>query len=138
MTQAAQQPDLVDVVELRIPAKAEWVAVARLAVSAVASRLKFSIEEIEDVRLAVAEACTDAIQHAVLGSQIEVTCHSDVSSLRVRVRREGKTVRPEPAESEDSIGGLGIFLIRALMDEVEYSVHQDTGTDLTMVKFVGA
>ena len=43
-----------DVVELRIPAKAEWVAVARLAVAAVASRSNFSLEDIEDVRLAIA------------------------------------------------------------------------------------
>ncbi|MBV8726415.1 MAG: ATP-binding protein, partial [Candidatus Eremiobacteraeota bacterium] len=50
-------------VELRIPSKAEWVAVARLAVAAVANRLQFSIEEIEDVKLAVAEACTNCIQH---------------------------------------------------------------------------
>ena len=50
-------------VELRIPCRAEWVAVARLAVAAVANRLHFSIEEIEDVKLAVAEACTAVIQH---------------------------------------------------------------------------
>ena len=39
-------------VELRIPSRPEWVALARLAAATVANRLRFSIEEIEDVKLA--------------------------------------------------------------------------------------
>ena len=64
MNQPVPHADDVDVVELRVPCKAEWVALARLSVAAVASRLHFSIDEIEDIKLAVAEACTNAIQHA--------------------------------------------------------------------------
>jgi anti-anti-sigma factor len=52
-------------VELRIPSKPEWVAVARLAVAAIANRLPFSVEEIEDLKLAIAEACTICIQQGV-------------------------------------------------------------------------
>ncbi|HEY5256809.1 MAG TPA: ATP-binding protein [Candidatus Baltobacteraceae bacterium] len=129
---------LADVVELRIPGKAEWVAVARLAVSAVASRLKFSIEEIEDIRLAVAEACTDSIQHACGQGQIDIWCESVGNALRVRVRREGTADKTAVSDADDEVSGLGIFLVRALMDEVEYSVHPERGTDLTMVKYVGA
>ena len=136
MTQAIEPHELVDVVELSIPGKAEWVAVARLAVSAVASRLKFSIEDIEDVRLAVAEACTDAIQRASGDAQIDISCRSDERALHVRVRREGTTIKNGSPDSEDSVGNLGIFLVRALMDEVEYSVHPERGTDLAMVKYV--
>jgi anti-sigma regulatory factor (Ser/Thr protein kinase) len=51
------------IVRLEIPARAEWVAVARLAVAAVASRQRFSVDDIEDIKLAVAESCTNAIQH---------------------------------------------------------------------------
>ncbi|HEY5341786.1 MAG TPA: ATP-binding protein [Candidatus Aquilonibacter sp.] len=142
MTAAVKASGVADVVELRIPGKAEWVAVARLAVSAVASRLKFSIEEIEDIRLAVAEACTDSIQSAGGQGQIDIWCESAGNALRVRVRREGsaeKTVVSEAdADADDEVSGLGIFLVRALMDEVEYSVHPERGTDLTMVKYVGA
>ena len=64
MIPAAVDADSYGVVELKIPSKAEWVAVARLAVAAVASRLRFSVDEIEDVKLAIAEACTHCIQHA--------------------------------------------------------------------------
>jgi len=130
------------VVELRIPSKAEWVAVARLAIAAVANRLDFSIEEIEDVKLAVAEACTNCIQHATGGDQIEITCETEKSSLTVHVKDYGVGTQPEEIQSrrvsEPREGGLGVFLIRSLMDEVQYDVHPELGTNLVMRKKVSA
>jgi len=131
--------DSSDIVELRIPCKAEWVAVARLAVAAIASRMHFTIEEVEDVKLAVAEACTNVIQHAVDANHIEVRCESGPEELRVRVRDNGRGTRPEkissnPPIDDPQVGGLGVFLIRSLMDRVEYNVQPDRGTDLLMVK----
>ena len=129
-------------VELRIPSKAEWVAVARLAVAAVANRLHFSIEEIEDVKLAVAEACTNCIQHASGSDQIEITCETQAQGLTVRVRDYGIGTTPDEIAprriSEPRVGGLGVFLIRSLMDTVEYDVHPEHGTNLVMTKKVSA
>ncbi len=128
-----------DLVELRIPCRAEWVALARLAVAAVANRLRFSIEDIEDLKLAVAEACTAVIQHENHGEAIELTCETSVDNLRIRVRDAGRHVaRAEAAHAMDldeaRVAGLGVFLIRTLMDEVTYDVHPERGTDLVMVK----
>jgi serine/threonine-protein kinase RsbW len=129
-------------VELRIPSKPEWVAVARLAVAAIANRLPFSVEEIEDLKLAIAEACTICIQHGAGGEMIDITCEASTSYLRVELRdhryrlhaaSEGAAPRPAlPVE------GLGIFLIQALMDELEYSIDPQLGTALVMTKRVGA
>jgi serine/threonine-protein kinase RsbW len=128
-----------DRVELRIPCRAEWVALARLAVAAVANRLQLSIEEIEDVKLAVAEACTAVIQHENHGDIIELTCETFPDSLRIRVHDAGRHLpRSENGRTMDldeaRIAGLGVFLIRTLMDEVSYDVHPELGTDLLMVK----
>ena len=127
-----------DLVELRIPCRAEWVALARLAVAAVANRLRFSIEDIEDVKLAVAEACTAVIQHDKHGEAIEITCESSVDSLRIRVRDAGRHFPASTSQGieldEARIAGLGVFLIRTLMDEVTYDVHPEMGTDLVMIK----
>jgi len=119
------------VVELRIPAKAEWVAVARLAVAAVASRSDFSVEEIEDIRLAIAEACTNVIRDAEPGAQIDIRCESARDSLGVTVRG-GAAVRLRVDGSED---GLGVIIIQSLMDSVEYRL-EPAGVVLDMVKRV--
>jgi serine/threonine-protein kinase RsbW len=129
--------DHEDVVELRIPCKAEWVALARLSVAAVASRLSFSIDEIEDIKLAVAEACTNAIQHANGSAYIDIKCEAS-DGLRISVRDHGLGTRAEQIRSRDlddeRVGGLGVFLIRSLMDDVQYDVHPDQGTLLIMTK----
>ena len=53
---------LADQVELILPCRPEYVGVARLAVLGIASRMPFSYDEVEDVRLAVGEACTHALE----------------------------------------------------------------------------
>jgi serine/threonine-protein kinase RsbW len=135
-----QAEGTLGVVELRIPSKAEWVAVARLAVAAVANRLNFSIEDIEDVKLAVAEACTNCIQHGGGSEQIQITCETAPDGLTIRVCDFGRGARPagtEPGSIDEArVGGLGVFLIRSLMDSVEYDVNPDRGTNLVMTKKV--
>jgi serine/threonine-protein kinase RsbW len=126
VNQPLQHPEEIDVVDLRIPCKAEWVQLARLSVAAFASRLRFSIDEIEDVKLAVAEACTNAIQYAQGSQFIEIKCEAVAGLLRLSVRDFGRGPHP--------IDGLGVFLIRSLMDEVEYEAHPEGGTLLVMVK----
>jgi len=136
VNQPLQNADEIDVVDLRIPCKAEWVALARLSVAAVASRLSFSIDEIEDIKLAVAEACTNAIQHAHGSPFIEIKCEAVANVLRLSIRDFGPGTHPDrlPEPDDERIGGLGVFLIRSLMDEVEYQAHPDQGTLLVMIK----
>ena len=79
-----------NVVELTIPSRAEWVGVARLAVAGIASRLQFSIEDIEDLKLAVAEACTNCIQHASSGEAVRISCAIHPDKIVVTVQDSGK------------------------------------------------
>lgn len=131
-------------VELRIPSKPEWVAVARLAVAAVGNRLPFSAEEIEDLKLAIAEACTICIQQGPSADTIDITCHAGSSELRVEARdgryrpRDDKPAQKSPPVVAVEGEGLGIFLIQALMDKLEYHVDPHLGIELIMIKRVGA
>lgn len=139
MNPAVERAATPDRVELRIPCRAEWVALARLTAAAAANRLKFSIEEIEDVKLAVAEACTAVIQHEKHGEFIELSCEAHADELRIRVHDAGRHVKAAPKRAamdfdEARVAGLGVFLIRTLMDEVSYEVHPEMGTDLHMTK----
>ena len=131
------------IVRLEIPARAEWVAVARLAVAAVASRQCFSVDDIEDIKLAIAESCTNAIQHGVPDGTIEIQC--EVSSegivLTVRDRGQGPLLSAVEEERIGELGRteeLGVFLIRALMDSVEYTSDPREGTQLVMIKRVSS
>src|SRR5579863_1276951 len=131
--------DESSVVELRIPPEAEWAAVARLTVAAVASRLDFSLDDIDDVKLAVAEACTHAIQRSTGEHPIELVFEARIDSIVVTVRDSSTAARLESVEDdvdENHIGGLGLFIIRSLMDEVDFRVDPRTGGELTMMKRV--
>jgi len=123
----------VDVVTVRIPARAEWVAVARLAASAVASRLDFSVEDIEDVKLAIAEACTICIRRGVAGDHIEIVTESRPDQLRALVRGDGPNQRQlTVAEPEDA---LALVIVESVMDAVQLRT-EDGVSVVEMIKRV--
>lgn len=132
-------------VELIIPSRPEYVGVARLAILGVASRMRFSYDEVEDIRLAVGEACTRSIDRLNGGANdhtIHLRCLIDANRLTIEVEHAMPSVqKPEASESSDprdlNPDDLGGVLIRILMDEVETEDHQERGLQtLRMVKYV--
>jgi len=135
-------PDMPDAgrgraaVGLRIPALPEWVGVARLATAGIASRSGFSIEDIEDLKLAVAEACNCCIQNPGSGD-VEIECVVDDRAIAITVQRAGANGGGPQSVTNDispDAGGLGEFLIRALMDDVTYAFDRAAGTKLVMTR----
>ncbi len=137
--------------EIRIPADARWVRMVRLAVAGVASVLNFSVDEIDDIKSAVAEACNNAILHAQPTNQsaqlpmVIVTMIPARDSLEIRVEDEGRVTGgiaiPSPKLQKAAnhsgalpVGGLGLILIETMMDEVRLQSGPDTNTTLIMVK----
>ena len=97
------------------------------------------------VQVAVDEACSNIIEHAYGGEghgDVECTCRIHDDGLTVVLRDHGQpfdpTGVPEPdlqADLEDrSLGGLGLYFVRKLMDEVHFEFAPDTGNVLTLVK----
>lgn len=136
-------------VELRLPNRPEFVAVARLAVSAIACRLDFDIEAIEDIKVAVGEACNNAIQHgcptASSDEMILLRCDLEEGALVITVQDRGEGFDPATATRQRSSGtltlterGLGMLLIESLMDEVDFSSSPGDGTQVRMTKRVRA
>jgi len=124
-------------VELRIPAEPEWVGVARLAAAGIASRLDFPIEDLEDLKLAVAEACNCCIQNGG-DDDLHVGCEIHEDRIIITVERTGApTTTQRPASGDEmGLGQLGVFIIRALMDEVVYA-SDASGTRLSLIKRLG-
>jgi serine/threonine-protein kinase RsbW len=109
----------------------------------------FSEKEIYSIQLAADEASTNIIEHAYAGienGKIEIGCSITGGELKIVMRDNGKSFDPssvpEPnvkAElSERKIGGLGMYLMRKLMDDVVYESFPNAGNTLTMIKRKGA
>lgn len=128
------------VVELRIPCKPEFVGVARLAILGVASRMRFSYDEVEDVRLAVGEACTTSVDWAERNGRTDtdITLRSEISpnELVVEIIDQAGTRSDasREGEGEQEPENLGALLITLLVDEVEV-VPNNEGTHVRMVKY---
>jgi serine/threonine-protein kinase RsbW len=135
------------VVELTIPGKPEYVGVARLAILGVASRMRFSYDEVEDIRLAVGEACTTAIERAngarIEMQEVQIRCLIDPNRLVVEVTANTPLVpTPEPSVANESgldERSLGGVLIRILMDDVQSVDGPDEGRrGVRMIKYVAS
>jgi serine/threonine-protein kinase RsbW len=138
-----------DYIEMKIPAQPEYVGVVRLTVSGIANRMGYSYDEIEDIKIAVSEACTNAVTHAYKSEedgQITIGCRAYEDRLEVMVLDNGKSFNLEevseqvgPVDKSTSVeqlseGGLGLFLIESLMDEVKIS--SDAGVVVVMTKLL--
>ena len=119
-------------VELEIPARAEFVALARLVVSALASAdARLSEDRVDDLKIAVSEACTNAIEaHDAIATEerVLVRCRAAEHEVEVRIEDRGRGFDPSTLPEHPPITdperlkferGLGIPLIRTLVDEVE-------------------
>jgi serine/threonine-protein kinase RsbW len=141
--------DNFDFIEMKIPAKAEYVGVIRLTLSGIANRLGFSYEEIEDIKVAVSEAITNAVTHGYEKEKGEITIGFGVyeDRLEVMVADNGESFQLNevknkigPYKKSESVenlreGGFGLFLIEALMDKVQIN-NSLGGVTVLMTKYL--
>ncbi|MDX6681996.1 MAG: serine/threonine-protein kinase RsbW [Solirubrobacteraceae bacterium] len=121
-------PDL----ELKLPARAENVAVVRHAFGGFAEVLHVDEQTLADIKLAVTEACTNVVIHAYeaddLG-ELEVDATIDDGRLMVVIRDRGRGIVPRP----DSPGlGLGLPLIATLAESLELGTDETDQTEVRM------
>jgi len=113
-----------------------------------ARKVGFSDREVYSIQLAADEASSNIIEHAYAGVQdgkLEVECNIFDGGMKIVMRDRGKPFNPssvpEPNLNADlaerKIGGLGMYLMRKLMDEVTYVSSADGGNTLTMIKRTG-
>ncbi|WP_306770740.1 ATP-binding protein [Isachenkonia alkalipeptolytica] len=130
-------------IELSIPNKAEFVSVVRLTLVAIANRVGFNIEEIEDMKVAIAEACTNAITHGNNTPAESINIHFTLMEKGLEIEVKDKGVGCDVEKIEDpkieelNENGLGIFIIRSLMDDVKIHSEPDQGMTIIMTKMIG-
>lgn len=130
---------------LHVIAKFEYLDEIREFVGEIARAGGFGSKDVYDIQLAVDEAASNIIEHAYEGVKngvLEISCGVKDGAMTIVMVDYGESfdasVIPVPnlkADlSERKIGGLGIFLMRKLMDEVYYESRRDRGNILTMIK----
>jgi len=120
------------VVALTIPAKPEYIALARLALSGLAQVRPLEPETLADLKLALTEACSNSVRHAYRegrAGNVDVRYELDGSRLAVEVVDEGSGFDVSSANSDGGLGGLdegglGLAIIRALTDELAIDSHE--------------
>jgi len=108
-------------IELTIPALPEFVGVARLTILGIASRMPFTFEQVEDIRLAVGEACARSIERLNgRGAEQTLNLRYRLEPGRLVVEVRSPLAPPLPPPNGDAVdsGPLADVLIRVLMDEV--------------------
>ncbi|TCP92119.1 anti-sigma B factor RsbW [Serpentinicella alkaliphila] len=132
-----------DLIKLSLPNKPEYVSVVRLTLSSIASRMGFDIEKIEDLKVAVSEACSNAITHGANAEEgnfdVEFLVYEEKIDILVYDKGKGFLVNQieEPNVHNLKEGGLGVFIIKSLMDNVEFLQNKGKGTVIKMTKYVG-
>ena len=135
-----------DYVKLDIPAKAEFVSLGRLALSGLLrSRGGYSEDAMADLKLALTEACSNSVRHAYDHDQgqvhLEFTVHT--TCVTVLIRDEGGGFHeddddcPECRDLSDfqlAEGGMGISIIRAVVDDFDLHKPDEGGTVLVLTK----
>ncbi len=82
-------------VELRLPAESAYVAVLRMTTAGLAARLDFTLDDIEDLRMAVGEACALVLEHADPDGDMYATYDLSDGSIRVSVSADSGAGDPD-------------------------------------------
>jgi serine/threonine-protein kinase RsbW len=139
------------VVRLKFPAKADYLLLARLALAGVARSLPVGPELLADLKLAVTEACGNAVRHAyaeregsvgvafvVADDRLEMIVEDEGGGMTLPV--EELVAEPVQQTSPEPIdGGMGMAIIRAIVDELDVRDGSGgRGTVVHMTKYLDA
>lgn len=134
----------MSVSRLKIPARYDRIRQACSFVVDAAQVAGLDESAVFHCQIAVDEACTNIIEHGYAGEdrgQIEVICQADPGTLEIQLLDQAPpfdvTQVPEPELNrpieETSVGGLGIYFIRRMMDSVVFE-HNNGTNRLVMIK----
>jgi serine/threonine-protein kinase RsbW len=140
------QKERMDQIESkRLRAVLENVAVAIDFVTDIVQKAELDERTLYQVQLVVDEACANVVHHAYEGMEpgdMEIFCSVDCDGLSIRVRDWGRGFAADQVSEPDvdaplderTLGGLGLFLINQVMDQVDYRRVSEGCNELVMTK----
>jgi serine/threonine-protein kinase RsbW len=135
------------VVTLTFPAKADYLLLARLALAGLSRAVRLEPETLADLKLAVTEACGNAVRHGYGNGSgpVTVVFVASTDRLEMTVEDQGSGLEladvPEGVEELSELGrqegGMGMAIIRTIVDELEVQDGDDgRGTVVRMTKYL--
>jgi anti-sigma regulatory factor (Ser/Thr protein kinase) len=143
--ESVQAGSAKSLIELEVKAVLENVPRVTQIVAQAAAKVGFDDQALYQIELAVDEACANVVEHAYPQGEpgpMEVSCYLDAHYFVIRVRDWGPGFNPGAVDEPDvsaplaerSLGGLGLFLVRQVMDDVRFDFDPENGNELLMVK----
>ena len=134
---------------LQIESRTERLIAVREFVSEAARAFGFTDEEVSKIALAVDEACTNIIKHAYRfdpTKSIHVTVRTDDGGFQIAIRDNGTRFNPADLHAPDMKdylthyrrGGLGVYLMKSLMDKVEYEIAPGKMNEVRLTKYLSS
>ena len=134
---------------MKLPADSGNLDIIRKFIAGISENMGFNDEEVYKIELAVDEACANVIKHAYLTNSkrepiinIEAQEKNDRIEIVISDKEKGfdpsKVKKPEIEEYMKKMkrGGLGIYLIKELMDKVSFRIKAGVRNEVRMVKFL--
>lgn len=125
-------------IDLKIPCRGEFALIVRSQAEAIARRLRYTEDEVQDIKVAVGEACDNSIEHGVSDRGIDIYYTISMEELRITIFDYGRGFDPQgKGESLPELlceRGRGIYLMKRLMDRVEINSKPGGGTQIVLAK----
>jgi serine/threonine-protein kinase RsbW len=134
---------------LKLPADSKNLDIIRKFIAGISENMGFPDEEVYKIELAVDEACANVVKHAYLTNSrkdriINIEACDKKDRLEIIIYDKGKGFDPKKIKKPEIVeymkkmkrGGLGIYLIKELMDKVSFRIRAGVRNEVRMVKFL--
>ncbi len=126
-----------DVITLKVPAKPEYVMVTRLTSAAVANRIGFDVDQIEDIKMSVAEAIILLINQPVRPNEILIDFSVEIDGIYIEINGEGLWEDGDKSTNYNEQTQLSRFILSSMMDKVEFKTDNGQMHAICMYKGCG-
>ena len=112
---------------LNIPSKSDYISIVRLTTSGICSSMNFNVDEIDDIKVCVGEACNNVLGQKK-AEEICIFFETNHKGLTIKVKDVSKDLSEDGYDDNE----LGLLIISSLMDKVEF-----TDDGIEMFKYIG-
>lgn len=117
-----------DKIELKLPSKLDYISLIRLTASSLANNMDLNVDQIEDIKVSISEACVNVLNFSET-EEIKVVFNLKEDGIYIDIKDVLEDI-PEGSKHAHQ-AEMGLLIIRSLMDKVEF-----TDSSINMIKYI--